>query len=214
MKNLTIIVSFMSLFLLSACSYGDSTQEKLSKVLSDIYEAESGYREVQTPLKDTELKEQANFQSMMELTQDQKEELKTQVEETASLLDERMKLVDKEKEAITKASEKLPDLETVISEVKEETEKESIRLVEDALKNRYDSYDHLVEQYNSLASLQEALYNMLIDEDADVVKIQEQVANVNEQNEAVQKAVQEFNELTTRLNEVKAQAFSTLEKEK
>lgn len=213
MKKLIFVVPFMSLLLLSACSFGESTQEKLSDVLTEIYEAEEGYREVQTSLKETELKEQGNFQSMMELTQDQKEELSAQVDATANLLEERMTLVEKEKDSISKAKEKLTDLESVISDAKEESEKESIRSVEDAFKNRYDSYDKLVEQYNSLASLQDALYNMLLDEEADVSKIQEQVAEVNKQNEAVQQAVQEFNDLTTQLNEVKDQAFSTLQKE-
>lgn len=213
MKKLIFVVSFMSLLLLSACSFGESTQEKLSNVLTDIYEAEEGYREVQASLKETELKEQENFKSMMELTQDQKDELSAQVEATASLLEERLTLVEKEKDSIVKAKEKVADLESIISDAKEESEKESIRSVEDAFNNRYDAYNKLVEQYNSLASLQDALYTMLIDEEADVSKIQEQVAQVNEQNEAVQQAVQEFNDLTTHLNEVKDQAFSTLQKE-
>lgn len=199
------------LLLLTACSFGESTEEKLSNVLTEIYETEKGYREVQPLLAETELKELTNFQSMMELTQDQQDELSAQVEATATLLEERLALVKKEKESIAKANEKLADLEAVISDAKEESEKESIRLVEEALKNRYAAHDKLVEQYNSLASLQESLYNMLVDEEANVTSIQEKVAEVNKQNEVVQQSVKEFNDLTTHLNEVKDQAFSTLQ---
>lgn len=199
------------LLLLTACSFGESTEEKLSNVLTEIYETEKGYREVQPLLAETELKELTNFQSMMELTQDQQDELSAQVEATATLLEERLALVKKEKESIAKANEKLVDLEAVISDAKEESEKESIRLVEEALKNRYAAHDKLVEQYNSLASLQESLYNMLVDEEANVTSIQEKVAEVNKQNEVVQHSVKEFNDLTTHLNEVKDQAFSTLQ---
>lgn len=199
------------LLLLTACSFGESTEEKLSNVLTEIYETEKGYREVQPLLAETELKELTNFQSMMELTQDQQDELSAQVEATATLLEERLALVKKEKESIAKANEKLADLEAVISDAKEESEKESIRLVEEALKNRYAAHDKLVEQYNSLASLQESLYNMLVDEEANVTSIQEKVAEVNKQNEVVQHSVKEFNDLTTHLNEVKDQAFSTLQ---
>lgn len=199
------------LLLLTACSFGESTEEKLSNVLTEIYETEKGYREVQPLLAETELKELTNFQSMMELTQDQQDELSAQVEATATLLEERLALVKKEKESIAKANEKLVDLEAVISDAKEESDKESIRLVEEALKNRYAAHDKLVEQYNSLASLQESLYNMLVDEEANVTSIQEKVAEVNKQNEVVQQSVKEFNDLTTHLNEVKDQAFSTLQ---
>lgn len=211
MKKIKFIIPLSMLLLLTACSFGESTEEKLSNVLTEIYETEKGYREVQPLLAETELKELTNFQSMMELTQDQQDELSAQVEATATLLEERLALVKKEKESIAKANEKLVDLEAVISDAKEESDKESIRLVEEALKNRYAAHDKLVEQYNSLASLQESLYNMLVDEEANVTSIQEKVAEVNKQNEVVQQSVKEFNDLTTRLNEVKDQAFSTLQ---
>ncbi|MEK4244914.1 YkyA family protein [Psychrobacillus sp. FSL K6-2684] len=211
MKKIKFIIPLSMLLLLTACSFGESTEEKLSNVLTEIYETEKGYREVQPLLAETELKELTNFQSMMELTQDQQDELSAQVEATATLLEERLALVKKEKESIAKANEKLADLEAVISDAKEESEKESIRLVEEALKNRYAAHDKLVEQYNSLASLQESLYNMLVDEEANVTSIQEKVAEVNKQNEVVQHSVKEFNDLTTHLNEVKDQAFSTLQ---
>ncbi|MEK3974363.1 YkyA family protein [Psychrobacillus sp. FSL K6-1267] len=211
MKIIKFIIPLSMLLLLTACSFGESTEEKLSNVLTEIYETEKGYREVQPLLAETELKELTNFQSMMELTQDQQDELSAQVEATATLLEERLALVKKEKESIAKANEKLVDLEAVISDAKEESDKESIRLVEEALKNRYAAHDKLVEQYNSLASLQESLYNMLVDEEANVTSIQEKVAEVNKQNEVVQQSVKEFNDLTTHLNEVKDQAFSTLQ---
>lgn len=211
MKIIKFIIPLSMLLLLMACSFGESTEEKLSNVLTEIYETEKGYREVQPLLAETELKELTNFQSMMELTQDQQDELSAQVEATATLLEERLALVKKEKESIAKANEKLVDLEAVISDAKEESDKESIRLVEEALKNRYAAHDKLVEQYNSLASLQESLYNMLVDEEANVTSIQEKVAEVNKQNEVVQQSVKEFNDLTTHLNEVKDQAFSTLQ---
>lgn len=211
MKIIKFIIPLSMLLLLTACSFGESTEEKLSNVLTEIYETEKGYREVQPLLAETELKELTNFQSMMELSQDQQDELSAQVEATATLLEERLALVKKEKESIAKANEKLVDLEAVISDAKEESDKESIRLVEEALKNRYAAHDKLVEQYNSLASLQESLYNMLVDEEANVTSIQEKVAEVNKQNEVVQQSVKEFNDLTTHLNEVKDQAFSTLQ---
>ena len=200
------------LLLLSACS-GDSTEQKLSNILSDIYDSEADYREVQAELAEIEIKEQANFQSMMELTKDQKEELTAQVEDTAKFLEERLALIEKERSSISEASAKLKDLEDVISEAKSEPEKQSVKKVQEALAKRYETYETLIVEYNNLAGLQEELYNMLINEDANVGIIQDQVAQVNKQNELVQQTVDQFNELTNTLNEVKQEAFAELQSE-
>lgn len=211
MKKIKYFVPVCMVLLLSACSFGEKTEEKLSSILSETYQLESDYRDVQKPLAETELKEQANFQSMMELTQDQKEELTVLVEETAKLLEERLVLVEKEKTAINQASDKLADIKLLISETKRESEKSNIELVEEALKNRYEAYGNLTEQYTTLADLQENLYNMLIEEDVEVSSIQKQVMEVNKQNEVVQQAVQNFNDLTAKLNQVKEEVFTSLQ---
>lgn len=211
MKKIKYFVPVCMVLLLSACSFGEKTEEKLSSILSETYQLESDYRDVQKPLAETELKEQANFQSMMELTQDQKEELTVLVEETAKLLEERLVLVEKEKTAINQASDKLADIKLLISETKRESEKSNIELVEEALKNRYEAYGNLTEQYTTLANLQENLYNMLIEEDVEVSSIQKQVMEVNKQNEVVQQAVQNFNDLTAKLNQVKEEVFTSLQ---
>ncbi len=212
MKFTKYVVPFCMLLLLSACS-GDSTEQKLSNILSDIYDSEADYREVQAELAEIEIKEQANFQSMMELTKDQKEELTAQVEDTAKFLEERLALIEKERSSISEASAKLKDLEDVISEAKSEPEKQSVKKVQEALAKRYETYETLIVEYNNLAGLQEELYNMLINEDANVGIIQDQVAQVNKQNELVQQTVDQFNELTNTLNEVKQEAFAELQSE-
>jgi len=201
------------LLLLSACSLNDTTEQKLSNILSEVYELESEYRDVQADLAEVEIKEQANFQSMMELTQDQKDELTAQVEDTVKLLDERLSLVEKEKDSIEAARAKLEDLYTLASDTEDETEKESIKNVQKALENRYDAYDALIGEYTTLASLQEDLYDMLIDEEANIGTIQDLVEQVNKQNVIVQEAVNSFNDLTTDLNNVKKEAFTALQDE-
>ncbi|WP_185907988.1 YkyA family protein [Psychrobacillus soli] len=213
MKKWKYVVPLCFVLLLSACSFGETTEEKLSNFLTEIHNLEADYRDVQMQIAETEQKEQANFQSMMELTKDQKEELKTQVEETARLLEERLVLVEKEAISINSASDKLTDIEILLSETDSESEKVSIQQIEEALKNRYTAYSDLTEQYHALASLQEKLYNMLIEETAEVTTIQEQVEEVNKQNDVVQQSVENFNELTVELNKVKEEVFTSLQKE-
>jgi len=201
------------LLLLSACSFGETTEQKLSNILSDIYELESDYRDVQADLAETEIKEQTNFQSMMELTQDQQDELAVQVEDTAKILEERIALVEKEKTSIEAAREKMEELTSLVADTEDEVEKEGIKKVQDSLKKRYEAYDKLISEYDALTALQEDLYNMLLDEEANIGTIQDQVEQVNKQNEVVQQAVDKFNELTATLNDVKQEAFTVLKDE-
>lgn len=214
MKKMKYIVLVFIVLMLSACSFGETTEVKLSNILTEMYELELNYRDVQLELVDIEKKEQANFQRMMELTKDQQEELTKQVDATEKLLEERLVLVGKEADSIKQASGKMDNIKKLIEETKEENDKETLQKIEQALANRFEAYDVLTEQYHTLASSQEELYNLLIEGDAEVDAVQEKVVEVNEQNEVVKQAVNEFNELTMELNKVKEEAFTSLQQDK
>lgn len=213
MKISKYILIFSSILLLAGCNFGESTEQKLSNILTEIYDLEADYRDVQEELAETESKEQANFQQMMELTKDQKEELTTMVEDTATLLETRLALVEKEAASLNSTSDGIKQISTLITDTKDATEKESLKKMETSLKERITTYEEVTNNYNELATMQQDLYNMLIDESADVTAIQEQVQEVNMHNELVQQSVQKFNDATNRVNEVKEEVLTSLQKD-
>lgn len=213
MKINKFVLILSSILLLAGCNFGESTEEKLSNILTEIYDQEADYRDVQKELAETESKEQANFQKMMELTKDQKEELTTMVEDTATLLETRLTLVEKEAASINATTEGIKKINTLISETKEASEKESLKKMETSLEERITAYEEVTTNYNELADLQQNLYNMLIDESADITVIQAQVQDVNMHNEVVKKSVEKFNEATARVNEVKEEVLTSLQKD-
>ncbi|QUG40941.1 YkyA family protein [Psychrobacillus sp. INOP01] len=213
MKISKYILIFSSILLLAGCNFGESTEQKLSNILTEIYDSEADYRDVQEELAETESKEQANFQQMMELTKDQKEELTKMVEDTATLLATRLDLVEKEAASINSTSDGIKQISTLITDTKDVSEKESLKEMETSLKDRITAYEEVTINYNELATMQQDLYNMLIDESADVTAIQEQVQEVNKYNELVQQSVQKFNDATVRVNEVKEEVLTSLQKE-
>ncbi|MEK3978239.1 YkyA family protein [Psychrobacillus sp. FSL K6-2836] len=213
MKISKYILIFSSILLLAGCNFGESTEQKLSNILTEIYDLEADYRDVQEELAETESKEQANFQQMMELTKDQKEELTTMVEDTATLLENRLALVEKEAASLNSTSDGIKQISTLITDTKDATEKESLKKMETSLKERITTYEEVTNNYNELATMQQDLYNMLIDESADVTAIQEQVQEVNMHNELVQQSVQKFNDATNRVNEVKEEVLTSLQKD-
>lgn len=127
MKISKYILIFSSILLLAGCNFGESTEQKLSNILTEIYDLEADYRDVQEELAETESKEQANFQQMMELTKDQKEELTTMVEDTATLLENRLALVEKEAASLNSTSDGIKQISTLITDTKDATEKESLK---------------------------------------------------------------------------------------
>lgn len=213
MKINKFVLILSSILLLAGCNFGESTEEKLSNILTEIYDQEADYRDVQKELAETESKEQANFQKMMELTKDQKEELTTMVEDTATLLETRLTLVEKEAASINATTEDIKKINTLISETKEASEKETLKKMETSLEERITAYEEVTTNYNELADLQQNLYNMLIDESADITVIQAQVQDVNMHNEVVKKSVGKFNEATARVNEVKEEVLTSLQKD-
>lgn len=213
MKISKYILIFSSILLLAGCNFGESTEQKLSNILSKIYDQEADYRDVQEELAQTESKEQANFQQMMELTKDQKEELATMVEDTATLLNTRLALVEKEAASLNSTSDGIKQISTLISETKEASKKENLKRIETALKERITAYEVVTINYNELAIMQQDLYNMLVDDSADVTAIQEQVQEVNKHNELVKQSVQKFNDATERVNEVKEEVLTSLQKD-
>lgn len=213
MKTRKYILIFSSILLLAGCNFGESTEQKLSNILSEIYDQEADYRDVQEELAQTESKEQANFQQMMELTKDQKEELATMVEDTATLLNTRLALVEKEAASLNSTSDGIKQISTLISETKEASKKENLKRIETALKERITAYEDVTINYNELAIMQQDLYNMLVDDSADVTAIQEQVQEVNKHNELVKQSVQKFNDATERVNEVKEEVLTSLQKD-
>lgn len=213
MKKIIFLSILCMITFLSACSFGETTEKKLSNILTEIYDSEKEYRDVQVNIAELEIKEQSSFLSMMELTQEQKENLVPLVEQTASLLDERLLLVERESASIKQASEKVSNLETLISETKEEAVQAELLKIKEALQSRYTTYEDVKKEYTILANLQKELYNTLVEENIEVSLIQEKVKKVNKQNEIVQKNVQQFNDLTTQLNQVKSEVFSSIKQE-
>lgn len=211
MKKSKYILIFSSILLLAGCNFREPTEEKLSNILTEIYELESDYRDVQKELAETESKEQANFQQMMELTKDQKTELTTMVEDTATLLEARLALVEKEAASLNATSDEIQQISTLISDTKEATEKESLKQMETALSERIQAYGEVTTTYKELAVMQQDLYNMLVDESADVTAIQEQVQEVNAVNELVQQSIQKFNDATVRVNDVREEVLTSLQ---
>ncbi|MGI2327348.1 YkyA family protein [Planococcus sp. YIM B11945] len=202
MKRTMAAAVFSGVFLLSACS-GPTTGEQLDTVLKETFDAEKDYRDTQSEMEKLEKNEQQLFESIMALTQEQQEEVKTQAEEAITSADERLALLETEKKSMSSAEEEFKEIDTVMESAKEEDVKTDLTALKTKMQERFDAHSDFTAAYEQLTNLQKELYEMLLDEEAEMQVLQEKTVEVNEQNAKVQEAVTVFNEKTEQFNELK-----------
>lgn len=210
MKKSWLGLTIASSLLLSACTFGESTDTQLSNVLSEVYEKEEGYRDAQEELSELETHEQETFNSVMELTQKDKEKVTTLANELENSVSKRKTLLEQEIESMEDAQASLAAFEELLNDTKDEEVKSLLVELEEALNNRFDAHDLVTEEYIKLAELQQTLYGLLPNEETKQIELQEQVDLVNSQNEKVQSAIQAFNDSTQEVNRIKETIYSTL----
>lgn len=214
MKKIVIGTFLSTTLILSACSIGASNDEKLSDTLAKVYEEEQGYRDAQQKLAELEKKEQSTFNEAMKLTQEQKDEVTLKVENLKASLSERLTLLNEENASIDKAQESLSSFEEIVEDAKKEKVKTSLTDLKNLLESRYEAHQVVSSEYQKLTDLQSTLYEMLADENTEQAQLQEQVDKVNKQNDVVQSAINDFNDLTKKLNETKSSVYESLDEEK
>lgn len=190
----------MGTLILTGCSA--DAGEELDGVLQDTHAAEQDYRDVQSQMEELEQQEQGIFESIMALTQDEREQVGTQVEEAVALVDERLELMQTEKDSVESAEEAFAEIDTVIEEADEEF-KSDLTALKEKMNERFSAHHDFTAQYETLAGLQKELYQLLPDEETDIETLQQKTVEVNEQNTVTEEAVTVFNTHTEEFNEMK-----------
>lgn len=209
MKKTRMALSFSVLLLLGACT-DSGIRGDLDQVLNDTFEAEEEYREVQDDLEKREKAEQKLFADIMSLTQEQHEKVAEQAQEALDSADERLAFLKTEKESMQAAEKKLSEIDQVIEDAEEESVKSDVQTLKAKMQERFTAHADFVTAYENLIGLQKELYEMLKDEDSKLQMLQEKATEVNEQNNLVQQAVTDFNELTQQVNELKDNTLKKL----
>lgn len=202
MKKYILAAGISSALFLSACS-GPSTEEQLDAVLKDTFDAESDYRDTQSQMEELEASEQEKFESIMALTQEQQDEVRTNAEEAIASVDERLELLQTEKASMESAEEAFSEIDTVIEETEDADLKSDLTALKTKMDERFESHGQFAAVYEELAAEQKGLYEMLLSEETELQVLQEKTVAVNEKNEEVQTAVTAFNEQTEQFNEMK-----------
>ncbi len=209
MRKIVIAGSFSAILMLSACS-GSGVSGDLDAVLNDTFEEEEEYREVQDDLEEREKAEQKLFEEIMALTQEEQDKVAKQAQQALDSADERLEFLNTEKESIESAEEKSTEIDQIIEEAEEASVKADVEVLKAKMQERFAAHGEFAKAYEQLIGHQKELYDMLKDEKTKLQALQEKAAEVNKQNEQVQQAVTEFNELTEQVNTLKDETMDKL----
>lgn len=212
MKKFLVILFVLGAVFLAGCSFNARTEDKVSTILGDMYDAEEVYRDNQTVLHELEQAEQQLFNDTMELTQEKTELLKERVNELHKMAADRLEKIKEEEEAMKKGQDFVAELKNVEEKANANNQVEIARL-KDAINHRYEAHGLFIESYQELTALQKGLYDMLLEEETDVTKLDAQVDLVNQQNKIVMTAVEGFNQATTELNKIRDEVYASFEKD-
>lgn len=199
MVKLKLIYVLVISAMLVGCDFGTSADEQLKKVIDELNQMEMDYREAQETVFEYEQQEQQLFNKTMELTKDRQEELAAKVTELKKLLGQRLAFLEKEEASIQEAKKSAMELDKVLDD-DDENNKKMIEQLKSVVNERYELHDAFVYEYKKLTTLQNELYEMLIDNRTGLSRLNELVKEVNVQKEEVQSAISIFNEATTRVN--------------
>lgn len=198
----------LAAMLLSACSFGASSEGKLSDAIGTIQEKEQPFLEAQEKMASLEKEEFELFNEMMELTQDDREELAALAAEADSSADERLSLLEEGKDALGQAQKELSGLDEIGDDG--DPVRDAIDNLKQSMADRYGAHEEFSGLYEKASEIQKELYSLATDEEADFQSIQEKVEAVNSANSEVKAAASAFNEATDTVNEKKKMAYDTI----
>lgn len=201
----------LGVMLLTGCSFNQTIEDEVSATLGDMVEIEKVFEDRQNELKEIEEAEQKMFFETMTLTQEQTDKVIEHVIMLKESLEERFIKIEEEAEAMQQANALVAEL-SELEEKAIDNERVAIEKIKDAANSRYQMHSTFVENYQQLTNLQKALYEMLIEDNIDAKKLDEQVEAVNKQNQKVMRAVEDFNRATIELNQTREEVINLLKK--
>ncbi|WP_117160897.1 YkyA family protein [Paraliobacillus sp. X-1268] len=202
MKLKVLLIGLVSISLLAACS-GESTTEEMYGHLEEAVELENEFVSQQQPLNELEEQEQAIYQEITTLGMDDMETIISLADEALQSIEERKELLVAEKESIDASKEEFDKIEPLISDIEDETVQTNANEMYEIMEERYQAYINLHDTYVVSLENDQALYELLKQEELEEDAVTEQIDKVNAQYEKVIEANNTFSETTDAFNESK-----------
>ncbi|MEH7382357.1 YkyA family protein [Bacillus sp. JJ1533] len=210
MKNKMFKLSFVLLFLvflLMGCTGGPSPEEQIYKTLEKVVEVEKDFEEQQDPLVELEKKEKELYDKILTLGMKEFDQIVTLSNEALTIVADRETRINNEHESIKASKKEFQKIDSLISEIKEDSVKEEANALVSLMKQRYESYEELYSSYNEAIQHDKKLYEMFQNEELTLEELEQQINLINETYEKVVAKNEAFNKLTDQYNKAKVSFY-------
>ncbi|MDQ0206504.1 YkyA family protein [Alkalicoccobacillus murimartini] len=208
MKKMIGMLSAVSLgVVLTACS--SNPEETIHTHFETAVEEEAVFAEQQAPLQEAEQQEQTWYDEIIELGMDDFDSIVTLTNQALESVETRREMIEDEKAGIEAGYEEASKAESEFENIENEDTRNLASDVQEAMDNRYESYNTLYSLYEESLDLDQQLYELLGQEDLDVSQLEEQIELVNEKYNEITEATETFNSHTDTYNEAKKSFYES-----
>ncbi|WP_432354831.1 YkyA family protein [Sporosarcina sp. A2] len=201
MRKYLLAISMSLLLITGGCTEEkEQMQRELDTVLNDIQEYEIKVDDYESQLASLEKKEQLLFKKTVELSNENRELIKSVVLRLEESVEKRNQILVQEQEAVHEAEELAKQLLTLPPASSDEGTR-AVAKLQEALVKRYELHQEVIDLYSELTKHQGILYEMLIEENVKRVQLEEATRAVNKQRVKVEDAIQVFNQSTNEVND-------------
>ena len=200
MQKFLLVIPMCLLLLIGGCTEEkDAMQKELGSILTSVHENESKVMEYENQLASLEKKEQILFEKTVGFNIEDRELIESGVNRLIASLEERRELLSEEEAVIDEAVETAERLDDLPSASSDEGTR-SVAKLKTALSKRYELHYEVIGLYKELMESQNAVYELLIEENVKRVELEEATAAVNEQRAQLEDLIQVFNQSTLEVN--------------
>lgn len=200
MQKVLLVIPMCLLLLIGGCTEEkDVMQKELGSILTNVHENENKVMEYENQLASLEKKEQILFEKTVSFNIEDRELIESGVNRLTASLEERRELLSEEEAVIGEAEETAERLDDLPSASSDEGTR-SVAKLKTALSRRYELHYEMIGLYKELMESQNAVYELLIEENVKRVELEEATATVNEQRAKLEDLIQVFNQSTLEVN--------------
>lgn len=173
--------------------------------LENAVSLEAEFEAQQQPLSEAEYEEYQLYDEVLTLSD--LEEISKLIKKAEELANSRKEMIAKERASIKEAYQEFLLIEPIIETIENEQLLDLAGQLLETMKNRYETYLQLYNEYKNAIALDIELYQLIQNEDLTIDQLEAQHDKVNESYSQVNHYKEKFNEYTVLYNDLKKQFY-------
>lgn len=206
-----ILFLIVPVLFLGGCNNAQANKERIYNFLEEVVALEEEFANVQQPFGELEANESQIYAQMVEEPASNKEEIDQLAIQGLELINQKKEMLEKERESILQSKKKFEEIDKLIKKTKDEKVQKKLENLQAIMENRYNQYEQLYTLYTEVFTLENNLYQLFINGDTTIEKLENAIKLINDQYTKIQESNDLFNDWTRKYNDEKLVLYNELE---